>query len=94
MEPDKRMEDSVSRREFVAVVLAGGAASSAVLPAEAQARESNISLAKCALTINNEPHELHIDPRVTLLDLLRENLHLTGKKRVATTANVGPAQFS
>ncbi len=82
MEPSRRtIEYSVSRREFVGAVLASGAASSAVLPAEAQASEENVSLAKCTLTINNESHEFDIDPRVTLLDLLREHLHLTGTKK-------------
>jgi xanthine dehydrogenase YagT iron-sulfur-binding subunit len=77
----KTTDCSVSRREFVGVVLAGGAASSAVLPAEVQASQENVSLAKCTLTINNESQELEIDPRVTLLDLLREHLHLTGTKK-------------
>ena len=80
MESDTKTKDSVSRREFVAVTLAG-AASSAVLPPEAQASEGHVSLAKCALTINNASHEIEVDPRVTLLDLLRENLHLTGTKK-------------
>jgi xanthine dehydrogenase YagT iron-sulfur-binding subunit len=81
MEPDKgTTEGRVSRREFVGVALAG-AASSALLPAEAQAGQDNTSLAKCTLTINNESHEFDIDPRVTLLDLLRENLHLAGTKK-------------
>ena len=33
------------------------------------------------LTVNGETHELTIDPRVTLLDTLREHLHLTGTKK-------------
>jgi xanthine dehydrogenase YagT iron-sulfur-binding subunit len=78
---NKNADSSVSRREFVEVVLAGGAASSAVLPAEAQAGKDDLSLAKCSLTINNESHELEIDPRTTLLDLLRERLRLTGTKK-------------
>lgn len=34
-----------------------------------------------SLTINGQPHDLDLDPRVTLLDLLRERLHLTGTKK-------------
>ena len=34
-----------------------------------------------ALTVNGRRHELSIEPRVTLLDALRENLHLTGTKK-------------
>jgi xanthine dehydrogenase YagT iron-sulfur-binding subunit len=33
------------------------------------------------LTINGEAHDLKLDPRVTLLDALREVLHLTGSKK-------------
>jgi xanthine dehydrogenase YagT iron-sulfur-binding subunit len=33
------------------------------------------------LRINGTLHKLRLDPRVTLLDLLRENLHLTGSKK-------------
>jgi xanthine dehydrogenase YagT iron-sulfur-binding subunit len=34
-----------------------------------------------ALTINGEPHELVLDTRTSLLDLLREHLGLTGAKK-------------
>ncbi len=37
--------------------------------------------AELSLTINGEPHELAIDVRTTLLDLLREHLDLTGAKK-------------
>ncbi|MDF1600685.1 2Fe-2S iron-sulfur cluster-binding protein [Mesorhizobium sp. YIM 152430] len=33
------------------------------------------------LTVNGTPHDLTIDPRVSLLDLLRENLAMTGSKK-------------
>ena len=33
------------------------------------------------LRINGASHELHVAPEVTLLDLLREQLHLTGAKK-------------
>ena len=33
------------------------------------------------LTINNKPYNLNIEPRTTLLDLLREQLDLTGSKK-------------
>ncbi|RYZ60058.1 MAG: 2Fe-2S iron-sulfur cluster binding domain-containing protein, partial [Chitinophagaceae bacterium] len=31
--------------------------------------------------VNGKPYALSVEPRVTLLDLLRENLHLTGTKK-------------
>jgi xanthine dehydrogenase YagT iron-sulfur-binding subunit len=33
------------------------------------------------LVVNGQAHELNVDPRMTLLDCLRENLHLTGTKK-------------
>src|SRR5437588_4289102 len=33
------------------------------------------------LTVNGKKHDLRIDPRNTLLDCLREHLHLTGSKK-------------
>jgi xanthine dehydrogenase YagT iron-sulfur-binding subunit len=33
------------------------------------------------LRVNGEKHDLRIDPRTTLLDCLREHLHLTGSKK-------------
>lgn len=34
-----------------------------------------------SLTVNGQQHQLDIEPRTTLLDLLREQLHLTGTKK-------------
>ncbi|MDQ8726627.1 aldehyde dehydrogenase iron-sulfur subunit PaoA [Bradyrhizobium sp. LHD-71] len=36
---------------------------------------------KVSLTVNGTPRELSIDTRTTLLDALREHLHLTGSKK-------------
>ena len=33
------------------------------------------------LTVNGKKHDVRIDPRTTLLDCLREHLHLTGSKK-------------
>jgi len=43
--------------------------------------------------INGAKHALAVDVRTSLLDLLRERLHLTGTKKVATTAPAGHARF-
>ena len=79
----------LSRRD----VLKAGAASAtaAVVPSLAGAQPSatpaNAStaaapvLAKVALTINGQRHQLEVDTRTSLLDVLRENLHLTGTKK-------------
>jgi xanthine dehydrogenase YagT iron-sulfur-binding subunit len=34
-----------------------------------------------SIEVNEVPHQLSVEPRVTLLDLLREQLHLTGSKK-------------
>ena len=34
-----------------------------------------------ALTVNGRPHRLDLDPRTSLLDALREHLHMTGTKK-------------
>jgi xanthine dehydrogenase YagT iron-sulfur-binding subunit len=53
----------------------------AVPLAEAQIPTEQAGTVDCAITINGQRYELTLDPRVTLLDLLRERLHLTGTKK-------------
>ena len=38
-------------------------------------------LTKVAFNVNGKPHELALDTRTSLLDALREHLHLTGSKK-------------
>ena len=56
-----------------AAALTGTAASNATTPAPVQ---SNVTM-----RINGKPHTLSLDTRTTLLDALREHLHLTGTKK-------------
>ena len=81
-------QQSLTRRGFVTTVgaLTGGvclgnrfqiAATVATQPGQ----QVSSSLIGLKLKINGQPHALSIDPRVTLLDLLRENLALTGTKK-------------
>jgi len=66
-------------------VLAGSAATAALVatphadgrPARAKAPATM----PISLTVNGERHDLTLDTRVTLLDALREHLHLTGTKK-------------
>src|SRR3981081_4737564 len=75
----------LSRR---AVVL-GGAASVALttistgtaLAQSAQVVGPQLATIPVALEINGKVRDLHLDPRTTLLDALREHLHLTGSKK-------------
>jgi xanthine dehydrogenase YagT iron-sulfur-binding subunit len=68
-----------SRREFVGTAIASGVATT--LPAQAQNNTGTEQTVRCALTINGEMKQLQLDPRVTLLDLLRDHLQMTGTKK-------------
>ena len=79
----------LSRRSFLSSLGAVGVAASAA-PAVAAAAAVAKAPAEPApppgtqsltLTVNGTPHILHLEPRVTLLDCLRENLSLTGTKK-------------
>ena len=77
-------ECQFSRREVLE--LAGGAASLAAIPgAVAQAvsplTQEAPKMARVQLTINGEARQLELDPRQSLLDILRETLDLTGTKK-------------
>lgn len=67
-------------------VLAGGAATAAVttIPGAASARAPAAaapSTATVSLKVNGRTREIEVDTRTTLLDALREHLHLTGTKK-------------
>jgi len=77
-------ECQCSRRE--ALQLAGGAASlAAALGVVAQAASplppEASTMLRVQLTINGEARQLDLDPRQSLLDVLRETLDLTGVKK-------------
>jgi xanthine dehydrogenase YagT iron-sulfur-binding subunit len=48
---------------------------------DAPAVDSSIDTISVSLTVNGRRHTLGLDPRVSLLDLLREHLDLTGTKK-------------
>jgi xanthine dehydrogenase YagT iron-sulfur-binding subunit len=52
-----------------------------VPPAPAQAAGPAPALLDAVLRVNETTHRLKLDPRTTLLDALREHLHLTGAKK-------------
>lgn len=71
---------SLKRRDL----LIGGAASAATLAAphaSAQTAPTPAVLTKISLEVNGRVHEIEVDTRTTLLDALREQLHLTGSKK-------------
>ena len=69
----------MSRRVFLGSMVAAGVATS--LPAAEPHTTGSAPAVRATLTINGWRHEVDLDPRVTLLDLLREHLDLTGTKK-------------
>jgi len=78
----------VTRRELLEITaaiggtLAGGQLLSGAVPAAAaQSAGGAAAPLDVALRVNGVEHRLELDPRTTLLDALREHLHLTGSKK-------------
>ena len=71
----------LSRREMLAASAALGAAAAAPGNAAAQAPVSQPVILPVTLQVNGEERTLSLDTRTTLLDALREHLHLTGSKK-------------
>lgn len=81
----KRNDLEFTRRQFI---LAGTAAVAAtalpkmtVAQSAPAAGATPATLTKVAFTVNGMRRELEVDTRTTLLDALREQLHLTGTKK-------------
>jgi xanthine dehydrogenase YagT iron-sulfur-binding subunit len=72
--------DDLSRRQFIGSAIATGSAIS-LATRTARASEPASPTMPFSLHINGRDHRLNLDPRVTLLDALREQLHLTGSKK-------------
>jgi len=71
--------DDLTRREFVAVTAVAVTLVGATLEAAPATIAPNTH--HFSLTINGQMHQIECEPRVTLLDLLRERLQLTGTKK-------------
>jgi xanthine dehydrogenase YagT iron-sulfur-binding subunit len=82
-DPTFRLSRLPTRREVVAAAATVPAAMALPPGAAAQAPGAATAFAPVAvsLTINGIRHDLTLDPRTTLLDLLREHLDLTGTKK-------------
>src|SRR3954467_4830105 len=76
----------VTRRELLEVAAVTGAAivGGQLMPGltpEAAAQTPEPAPLDLVLRVNGTEHPLKLDPRTTLLDALREHLHLTGSKK-------------
>ncbi|RUU38961.1 aldehyde dehydrogenase iron-sulfur subunit [Mesorhizobium sp. M6A.T.Ce.TU.002.03.1.1] len=79
---------SITRRDLLVAGAASAAMTAAPSGANAQAGNGDVpsavgepAMSKVAITVNGEARELDLDTRTTLLDALREHLHLTGTKK-------------
>lgn len=79
---------TLSRRDLLAVGAAGTTALAVPRPVAAQAApvpdanaETGVPMHRIVLHVNGQVHELELDTRTSLLDALREHLHLTGTKK-------------
>jgi xanthine dehydrogenase YagT iron-sulfur-binding subunit len=92
--PDEQpAELDLTRRELLTLAAAGSTVliAEAVLGAHAvvQPASSAPPLVDTVLRINGSEHRLQLDARTTLLDALREHLHLTGSKKGCALGQCG-----
>ena len=74
------MSPDLSRRELLEAGVAVATTAGMTVPASSHDKMAETKTAT-QFNLNGEPHTLTIEPRMTLLDLLRERLALTGTKK-------------
>jgi xanthine dehydrogenase YagT iron-sulfur-binding subunit len=93
--PSRRKDQpGFSRRSFLKTVGAGGVAAGVLAKAPGAAAQGGVRAVgpgpvAIALNVNGQTHKLEIEPRVTLLDALRNRLDITGVKRVCDRGSCG-----
>lgn len=90
---EKRKGRGFSRRGFMQGIGVTGAVAPALLPEQAQAQTPPGVMGPGAvaitLNINGKPMKATVEPRETLLDTLRNQLDITGAKRVCDRGTCG-----
>lgn len=98
MPKDKKVEKgrmAFSRRDFLKTSAAAGAIGGSLTPGgKALASSPPVELlgpdpVPVSLNVNGKTHRIQLEPRVTLLDALRNHLDITGAKRVCDRATCG-----
>ncbi len=91
-----RVDDNsgVSRRDFLKISTISAAAVPILGTKVVQAAGQPVKVygpgkVPVELDINGQKHALHVEPRVTLLDALRDQLDITGAKRVCDRGECG-----
>jgi xanthine dehydrogenase YagT iron-sulfur-binding subunit len=84
---------SVSRRVFLKTVSASSVAAGVIAPADGSAQTGPPPVGpgevRIQLSIDGKPRTLSVEPRVTLLDAMRERLDVTAQKRVCDRGSCG-----
>ena len=94
-QPNERPTAGFSRRAFLHGSGAAAAATALVgRPPLAKAEEEGtkiigLGLSKIKLSVNGQDHEVQVEPRMTLLEVLRNQLNLTGAKPVCNDDSSG-----
>jgi|SRR5437870_2538079 len=93
--PSRRKDQpGFSRRSFLKTVGAGGVAAGVLAKTPGTAAQGGVNAVgpgavPITLNINGQTHRLDVEPRVTLLDALRNRLNITGVKRVCDRGSCG-----
>jgi xanthine dehydrogenase YagT iron-sulfur-binding subunit len=87
-------KQGVSRREFLKISAVTVAVPAFIGPTVLEVAGEEVKVygpgkTPITLTVNGRKHTAELEPRVTLLDALRDNLDLTGAKRVCDRAECG-----
>ena len=89
-------KSALTRRDFLkgaGVTVSGGVlVGSSIASAAPPGPESGFvgpGAVPVTLRVNGKVHKLNLEPRVTLLDALRDRLHITGSKKVCDRATCG-----
>jgi xanthine dehydrogenase YagT iron-sulfur-binding subunit len=95
-DPKAKVDDTsgVSRRDFLKISTISAAAVPILGTKVVHAAGEPVKIygpgkVPVELTINGQKHTLQLEPRVTLLDALRDQLKITGAKRVCDRAECG-----
>ena len=78
--PIRRRELLLAASASSAVITSGAVEAAPAAPTPA-APSAGVPTAQVTMAVNGESHTLTLDTRTTLLDMLREHLHLTGTKK-------------
>jgi len=96
-EPKEKVDENsgVSRRDFLKISTISAAAVPILGTKVVQAAGEPVKVygpgkVPVELIVNGQKHALQLKPRVTLLDALRDQLEITGAKRVCDRAECGP----